>query len=261
MRENFSKKTKEILARRVGFQCSNPKCRKPTSGPDSTDSGVINIGVAAHIAAASEGGPRFDPALKPEERAAEANGLWLCQNCAKLIDSDPAKYTKEVLLDWKETAEHWAAAGIQGTAASATSASEHSIKFIAEDWSMWRDRGNLPHDPFIDIDCWSRGDVRYSVRLRLKNNLTHKEVLHRFRMEFKNDSEIVFSDENAFNGDDVILAPGEWVNIDVNHGLRDFKFFQSARSVWCKAEVVGDDEVLRWQVAEIDHASVNFPAD
>tara|TARA_B100000929_G_scaffold5347_1_gene4503 strand:+ start:517 stop:705 length:189 start_codon:yes stop_codon:yes gene_type:complete len=57
MRDDFTKKTKEILAKRVGLLCSNPKCKKPTSGPNSDQNKSTNIGVAAHITAASVGGP------------------------------------------------------------------------------------------------------------------------------------------------------------------------------------------------------------
>ncbi|MBE7690187.1 hypothetical protein [Tenacibaculum piscium] len=32
-RHNFNQNTKETLAKRVGFRCSNPNCRKLTSGP------------------------------------------------------------------------------------------------------------------------------------------------------------------------------------------------------------------------------------
>lgn len=257
MRDDFPAKTKELLARRVGFHCSNPKCRKATSGPDSTGLKAVSIGVAAHIAAASEGGPRFDAELTSQERMSAANGIWLCQTCAKLIDSDLAKYTKEVLLDWKETAEHLATAEIQGTAAPA---SDHSITFKAEDWTMWLNRGNLPGDSVVIIDGWKRGDVRYSVRFRFRNNLTHEEVLHRFRMEFMETAELIHSDEYAFDGKDVILPPRKWVTIDVNHGLHDIDVFQRAKSVWFKAEVVGG-EVVRWPIVEIDHTSVKCHAD
>lgn len=85
MRDEFPTKTKELLARRVGFRCSNPKCRKATSGPDSTGTKAVSIGVAAHIAAASKGGPRFDAASTQDERMAATNGIWLCQSCAKLF--------------------------------------------------------------------------------------------------------------------------------------------------------------------------------
>lgn len=66
---------------------------------------MIDVGVAAHITAASRGGPRFDPALSEKDRAGVANGIWLCQNCAKLIDSDIVRFSAAVLRGWKLCAE------------------------------------------------------------------------------------------------------------------------------------------------------------
>src|SRR4051812_16178668 len=43
-----------------GFRCSNPACRKPTSGPLEDPAKAINIGVAAHITAAAPDGPRYN---------------------------------------------------------------------------------------------------------------------------------------------------------------------------------------------------------
>ena len=51
LRDDFTQNTKELLARRVGFRCSNPDRRKPTSGPQDDPRGSVNIGVASHIAA------------------------------------------------------------------------------------------------------------------------------------------------------------------------------------------------------------------
>jgi hypothetical protein len=89
-----------------------PGCGQPTSGPRSDPDDVINIGVAAHITAASEGGPRFDKHLSKEQRQAIANGIWLCQNCAKTIDNDATHYTVGLLHDWKRVAEEKARAAI-----------------------------------------------------------------------------------------------------------------------------------------------------
>jgi len=55
--------------------------------------------------AASPGGPRFDSNLSDRERASATNGIWLCQNCAKLIDSDVARFSAAVLRGWKLAAE------------------------------------------------------------------------------------------------------------------------------------------------------------
>lgn len=105
MREEFDNQTKEMLARRVGFRCSNPNCRKLTSGPQVEPTKAVNIGVAAHITAASPGGPRYDKSLSSEERKSIDNGIWLCQNCAKLVDNDEQRYTVDLLVDWKRLSE------------------------------------------------------------------------------------------------------------------------------------------------------------
>lgn len=104
-RDDFSTSTKSSLAKRVGLHCSNPACKVSTSGPHSEVKKSINIGVAAHITAASQGGPRYDIKMSAEERALIDNAIWLCQNCAKLIDTDPATYSSPTLYRWKILAE------------------------------------------------------------------------------------------------------------------------------------------------------------
>ncbi len=86
----------------------------------------VNIGVAAHITAAAEGGPRYDSALDSDERAGIANGIWLCQNCAKLVDNDLLKYSAELLHQWKSSAEQEAHMRLGRTA----SVAEREIEVI-----------------------------------------------------------------------------------------------------------------------------------
>ncbi|HXG23569.1 MAG TPA: hypothetical protein VNJ09_03360 [Chthonomonadales bacterium] len=105
VRDEFDNRTKEILAHRVGYRCSNPNCRKLTSGPQEDPTKAVNIGVAAHITAASQGGPRYDAGLTSEERKSIDNGIWLCQNCAKLVDNDKQRYTADLLRNWKKLSE------------------------------------------------------------------------------------------------------------------------------------------------------------
>ena len=114
-RDNFSRDVIDKLAKRVGMRCSNPDCRQPTAGPDSAG-GTTNLGVAAHISAASPGGARYDETLTPAERSGIGNGIWLCQQHAKLIDDDELDYPPARLREWKETAEHMAALEARGYA-------------------------------------------------------------------------------------------------------------------------------------------------
>lgn len=105
MRDDFTAATKKTLAKRVGYRCSSPNCRRHTSGPHSVSEKTLNIGVAAHITAAAYGGPRFSETLTPEARRELDNGIWLCQNRAKLVDNDVMRYSESVLRDWKTLAE------------------------------------------------------------------------------------------------------------------------------------------------------------
>src|ERR1700686_2288603 len=114
-RDEFGADVIRALSRRTGQCCSNQNCGKPTSGlQPSNFMGVINIGVAAHITAAAPGGKRYDALLTPDERRAPKNGIWLCQNCGKLIDSDEITYSVSVLRGWKDQAERRAFEAISG---------------------------------------------------------------------------------------------------------------------------------------------------
>jgi len=104
-RDNFTKPTIDILAKRVGFICSNPECKKHTVGPNKIEDKATLIGIAAHITAASPGGPRYDENLTIEQRKHIRNGIWLCSNCATLIDKDENAFTITLLQEWKYNAE------------------------------------------------------------------------------------------------------------------------------------------------------------
>lgn len=41
----------------------------------------------------------------PAERRDIGNGIWLCRSCADLIDTDPTRFTSEILRRWKGLAE------------------------------------------------------------------------------------------------------------------------------------------------------------
>src|SRR4051812_24859728 len=105
MRDNFSARVIRDLERRVDGKWFDPHHRVPTSGPTGALEHSVNIGVAAHICAAAPGGPRYEPKMTPRERSSIGNGIWLCQNCASLIDRDTRTYTISVLKRWTALAE------------------------------------------------------------------------------------------------------------------------------------------------------------
>ena len=98
---DFSRDTVDKLGRRAGFHCSNPDCGALTSGPQEGNIGAINIGEAAHIYGARPGSARYTVTLSSAARGDITNGIWLCRNCHKLVDSDPQRYTPELLFKWR----------------------------------------------------------------------------------------------------------------------------------------------------------------
>ncbi|WP_172746749.1 hypothetical protein [Neorhizobium sp. T25_13] len=114
-RDDFSAAVRRVAAQRVAYRCSSPACDRVTVGPDSALVGAaVSIGKAAHIHAASPGGPRFDAAQTPAERASLANALWLCSNCATMIDvNGGASFPAKKLKQWRVEAEARASKELQ----------------------------------------------------------------------------------------------------------------------------------------------------
>ncbi len=98
-RDNFSPKTWLQIARRAGWLCSYPSCRRPTVGGD------ILVGTASHICAAAPDGPRYDPNQTSAQRTSAENGIWMCRNHGTAIDSKDPEFTVERLREWKVRAE------------------------------------------------------------------------------------------------------------------------------------------------------------
>ncbi|MER9225788.1 hypothetical protein NKI39_09035 [Mesorhizobium sp. M0664] len=63
----------------------------------------MDIGVAAHICAAASGtgARRYRDDMTTEQRKSHENGIWLCQDCAKAIDSDDPEFSETLLHGWK----------------------------------------------------------------------------------------------------------------------------------------------------------------
>lgn len=82
--------------------CGFPNCDEPLYRPPS-DGGsepVLNCRIA-HICAASEAGPRWNPHMGEESNRAFDNLLLLCLPHAEEIDVRPDDYPVEILAGWK----------------------------------------------------------------------------------------------------------------------------------------------------------------
>jgi hypothetical protein len=104
-RDDFSEKTKLRIAKQAGWLCSDPSCRRHTTGSNSDGDGEINLGTAAHICAAAPGGPRYDPNQTPAQRRSPDNGIWMCRLHGAAVDAKDSKFTIELLHEWKAQAQ------------------------------------------------------------------------------------------------------------------------------------------------------------
>ncbi len=109
MRDDFSKPTIRTLGERAAFICSNPDCKAMTLGPSSeADDKIIYFWRAAHICGASTQWPRYNKNMSTEERKAISNAIYLCCNCADMIDDNKwLDFKVSILLKWKEDHEKW----------------------------------------------------------------------------------------------------------------------------------------------------------
>lgn len=83
-----------------GNRCAFPSCQSPIVEVSGTITGQI-----AHICAASENGPRYDPGQNDEERHGYSNLLLLCGRHHALIDSEVDVYSVSRLKEIKRSSE------------------------------------------------------------------------------------------------------------------------------------------------------------
>ena len=104
-RDEFTEKTKLQIAKRAGWLCSDPSCRRPTIGSNSDGDGEMNLGTAAHVCAAAPDGPRYDRNQSREQRRSPDNGIWMCRLHGTAVDVKDSKFTVELMHEWKAQAQ------------------------------------------------------------------------------------------------------------------------------------------------------------
>ena len=194
MRDDFTEEVKRTVANRVN-RCSNPDCRRPTSGPQVDPTKYVNVGVAAHITAASRGGKRYDSSLSTEQRKHANNAIWLCQYCAKLVDNDQVRFPVSVLQGWKRAAEAEAFAGL---AKLATSFDPTHATFSQEEIDLLiyaAERGDIHVLSSDETGSWvSVGSRHFSDKLDPAVAATYVEAVDSlcFRRLAKHDGGVLF---------------------------------------------------------------------
>lgn len=193
MRDDFSQQTLDTLAKRVGIRCSNPGCRKLTTGPRSESTKIINIGVGAHITAASSNGPRYKPDLTSDERKSPDNGIWLCQNCAKLVDNDANRYTVELLKEWKRASESAALYELEGMTSVSELGLENQIDLEIKYHK--KSMGTYRHDYLLEIKVTNLGSdtiKKYHLDLEFPAPVVEKNNVNKFLVNERCDGTTCF---------------------------------------------------------------------
>jgi hypothetical protein len=181
----------------------------PTSGPQVSSAKSLNVGVAAHITAASIGGPRYDARLLQEERESIKNGIWLCQNCAKLVDNDPHQFTVEILRRWKKQGEDHALAEIGQTRVKGPQVKQSSEQQIKRNLAL---KKRMEKDFLRRLDRrakWPYEKFAHSeVIIRSIDDETYPEVVEQGRISTWFKAEVW---NFYFNGLEIIILPEEGV--------------------------------------------------
>jgi hypothetical protein len=114
-------------------------------------SGTISVGVAAHIRAASPGGPRYDAGQAEEDRISIENAIWLCEKCAALIDkSGGVDFPPDLLHKWKQMHERALFAELGGSA-----------DYLERVWLP-----NLAQIDYINVPRLAMLAAQYGIKLR-----------------------------------------------------------------------------------------------
>ena len=114
-RAEFPARVRRLIAERAGYRCSKPDCRRPTLGPGPGPNDIVCIGTASHVYSAAPGGPRGTGGLTFEERQSASNGIWLCADHSRLIDTNQGwNYPAQLLHSWRRLHETYLTQEMRG---------------------------------------------------------------------------------------------------------------------------------------------------
>lgn len=190
MRDSFSLRINKIIADRAGHRCSNPVCRRATSKAHPNDPELsVNLGIAAHITAASPNGPRYDQRLTTDERKSASNGIWVCTRCSKEIDSAESAYSVDLLRRWKKDIEVATARDTVATPdeiAIIISEIEDVNARIMDFISEWQYNDPSYNFDFKDFEKSTREMISYSNQRRNSYTREIEPKLDKIRKKSKN---------------------------------------------------------------------------
>jgi hypothetical protein len=119
-RRTYSDRTLKLLWGRAAGRCAMPECRMEVFAEATDYDPIVVIGEMAHVAGASDIGPRADTALGEKERNDYENLILLCRNCHGRIDKQPRSNPTAYLLALKQDHEAWIRAQLPERGRSST---------------------------------------------------------------------------------------------------------------------------------------------
>lgn len=224
-RDDFSAATIRKIKEMAGDVCSMPSCRVITGGSRQLRDNSFSIGVAAHICAASPGGPRYDLRMSKEERKSYENGIWLCQTHSRFIDADPARFPVDLLKAWKEEAERWSMTNVGQRLISQLDHDNAIRRAVGRSIAEFVGGGDSVNSPIHDImlgyeEGLNELDSRFLVKVARRNDgvLEHQIFprpgeVGKFNLNIK-------KSENIENSIRRMVESGEKTSFDHN----DFEF-------------------------------------
>jgi hypothetical protein len=104
---NYSQRTLKLLWGRAAGRCAFPECRMEVIVDQTDYDPIVVVGDIAHIAGASDDGPRARKELTSDERDNYKNLILLCKNCHGKIDGQSVFHSEAMLLELKAKHEDW----------------------------------------------------------------------------------------------------------------------------------------------------------
>lgn len=133
-------KDQKILCTESHNRCALPDCRQILVLQESGQDPKSLIADMAHIKGEKPAAPRYDQNMTDKERNSHQNLIFVCKNCHKKIDDQPATFTVEKLHQIKAEHIEWCNKQTEIEVINVTfSELEVVTKFLLSDQLVWDD--------------------------------------------------------------------------------------------------------------------------
>jgi hypothetical protein len=148
--------------------------------------------------------------------------IWLCQNCAKLVDNDPSRYEVETLKGWKKLAEGKALTEIECNSGAEQSNAVRVLHKIAHR-SLWLTFATLVLVATFWFWQWKQSqNLRTQVAAAVLKELSQQDTIRHGHADFKAQLDFQAAFQNvakAFNitPDEARRVAQQWADKETNN--------------------------------------------